>query len=474
MTAQENKKSNKKLFAGIVAIVLCLIISVLPVPAELTRSSMIVLGLFAGAIVLWGFSVFPFFVTAMLLNVLIVLSGAVEFSTVFAGIINSTWWLLLGVMGISVALKKTGVMKRLSYHILKLFPSGFTGQVLAVSAAGLITNPFIPSVNAKVAMIMPMVRGLSDTLGYEGRSRGAHGLWSAAYGTIVVGSLGFATANLFSVAGMGMLPDETKASFGWFTWIKASFPWVILVFIAMVVFSILLYRPKESGEAMSNTFIDDELKKMGPMSKDEKITVVILAACVVLWALESTVGIASNITALAGMLLLLMAGIITPKDFKDGVPWDMLLMIASLLGLGGVFKATGINDFITSVFSPIISLISGSPMLFVVLICLMSYVVRFIIINPLMLLTIFIPLLVPFAQAAGISPWIVLFVLLTASSSWQQLYMSSFALVGFAAFGGESVLDYNQLAKLPWVYMGVNLIALALMVPYWSLIGLIA
>ena len=90
-----------------------------------------------------------------------------------------------------------------------------------------------------------------------------------------------------------------------------------------------------------------------------------------------------------------------------------------------------------------------------------------------MLLTVFIPLLVPFAEAAHISPWIVLFILLTSSSSWQQLYMSNFALVGFAAYGGETVLDYNQLAKLSWVYMAVNLLALCAMVPYWMMIGLI-
>ena len=160
-------------------------------------------------------------------------------------------------------------------------------------------------------------------------------------------------------------------------------------------------------------------------------------------------------------------------DFKNGIPWDMLLMIAALLGLGGVFSETGVNTFITNVFAPMIENISGNPFLFVALICLMIYVIRFIIINPLMLLTVFIPLLVPFAQAAGISPWVVLFVLLAASSSWQQLYMSNFALVGFAAYGGESVLDYNQLAKLSWVYLAVNFVALLLMVPYWMMIGLI-
>ncbi len=468
------KQKIKKIGAGIAAVILAVMISVITPPEGLTHQSMVTLGLFVGAIVLWGFSVFPFFVTALLLNVLLVLTKAAAFETAFAGIMNSSWWLLLGAMGISAALKKTGIMKRFSYHILKLFPAGFTGQVLAVSAAGLITNPFIPSVNAKVAMLMPMVKGLSDTLGYQNRSRGTHGLWSAAYGSIVVGSIGFATANLFSVAGMGMLPQETQNSFGWFTWVIASFPWVILLFIAMVAFSLILYRPKdEKSSGMSRDFIREELKKMGKMTSGEKISVAVLAGCVVLWAFENVIGVPSNMTALGGMLILMITGTIDVKDFKNGIPWDMLLMIAALLGLGGVFSETGVNTFITNVFAPMLQNISGNPFLFVALICVMIYIIRFILINQLMLLTIFIPLLVPFAQSAGISPWIVLFVLLTASSSWQQLYMSNFALVGFAAYGGESVLDYNQLAKLSWVYMAVNFVALLLMVPYWMMIGLI-
>lgn len=468
-----SKEQKKKLTAGIAAVIVCIAIMMIQPPEGLTVESMRVLSLFAGAIILWGFSVFPFFVTALLLNVLIVLTKSVSFETTFAGIMNSSWWLLLGAMGISIALKKTGIMKRFSYHILKLFPSGYTGQVLAVSAAGLVTNPFIPSVNAKVAMLLPMVKGLADTLGYQNRSRGNHGLWSAAYASVVVGSIGFATANLFSVAGMGMLPEETQQRFGWFTWFIASFPWVAILFITMILFSILLYKPAEKDSGMSNDFINHELKKMGSMTKGEKISVAVLVVCIVFWALERKIGISSNMTALCGLLLLIMTGTISTKDFKEGIPWDMLLMIASLLGLGGVFKETGINGFITGVFSPLISGISGNPFLFVILICLIIYLIRFIIINPLMLLTVFIPLLVPFAEAAHISPWIVLFILLTSSSSWQQLYMSNFALVVFAAYGGETVLDYNQLAKLSWVYMTVNLLALCAMVPYWMMIGLI-
>ena len=240
------------------AVVVALAVALL-IPIEgLSSAGSITLGIFLGAIILWCGNVFPFVVTCLILMILLVVTKVASFGTAFSGVSQTTWWLMLGAMGFSVALTKTGVLRRLSFHILKVFPSNFLGQSLAVALAGLVVNPMIPSVNVKIAMLMPMVKSISDTVGYPKRSKGAHGLWSVAYISIVLGSYAFATSNLFSIIVAGLLPSEGRAD--WIQWFLGALPWLVIAGIGTLVVAIIMFNPKDPSLEMSKDFIDEELK----------------------------------------------------------------------------------------------------------------------------------------------------------------------------------------------------------------------
>ena len=108
-------KMNKKLIFGGVGIVLAVALSLVAPPAELTRQSMTCLGIFACAVCFWIGDVFPFFITCMAMFCAFCLTKTVPYGVAVSGISNSILCFMLGAMGISVALTKSGVMKRLAY-----------------------------------------------------------------------------------------------------------------------------------------------------------------------------------------------------------------------------------------------------------------------------------------------------------------------------------------------------------------------
>lgn len=470
----KQKIPTKKLVGFILGVALGLTVALLPPFGSLTREAMVVMGIFLGAVIFWLTNVFSFFITTMLMICLFVATKKVTFADAFSGYLNSTWWFMFGAMAISVALTKTGILKRFAYAIMKLFSPTFKGQVSALTVAGLVITPFIPSVTAKVALVMPMAKGISDTMGYEKKSKGLHGLWSAAFSAITLSSYSFVSSNFFCYFALGLLPEETQAQFGWGQWLIASLPWLIIVTLSMYFLILFLYKPATNESKMSKEHIGEELTKMGKMGRNEKIAAIVMVIAVVLWATENLHGIPGSIVAIMGFLVLLITDVINVQDFKQGVPWDMLFMIGALIGLGNVFKSVGINDYITTLVSPIISAISGNPVILILALAVILYVLRYVYSSQSAILPVFLPILIPICIASGINPWIAAFVILASSATWNVIYQNTFAMQGFAAFGGEDSVKFSELSKLSYAFMVVNLIALVASVPVWRLMGLIA
>ena len=465
--------SRKKLIFGIIGLILCVVISFLTPPAELTRQSMICLGIFACAVCFWVGDVFPFFITCVAMFCAFCLTNTVSYDIAVSGISNSILCFMLGAMGISVALTKSGVMKRLAYSIMKLFSPTFRGQTIGLLCSGVIINPLIPSVTAKTAMVMPISKGIADAMGYEPKSRGMHGIWAATFTGITMCSYAFYSSNFYCIYVRGMLDAETQTQFGFLGWLLASIPWLLILIVGMAIGIQILYKPGNANSSMSKEYIAGELKKLGSLSRNEKISIVTLLVCVVLWATENYHGFASHVVALAAVVVLMMTNVISVADFTKGVGWTMLLIIAILVGLGNVFEEVGINAFVATLIQPLVTPIAGNPYILLTVITLICYVLRFVITSQMTALPIFMSIMLPICEVSNISPWVMGFVILTATSTWNVIYQNTFAMQGFAAYDVDKNVVYGQLAKSSICFMLINIIAIVISIPIWSMMGFI-
>lgn len=466
-----NTTQKKLLWEGI-AVALGLIIAFIPAPQGLEQNAMWTLGLLIWAIVNWVSNAIPDFVCIFIMCCTWVLMGIVPFTTAFNSFSGTTVWLLIAAMGIGAAVTKSGLLARVALCIMRICPPTFKGQVLALLGSGVVIGPFIPSTIAKVSIVGAMATDIGGKLGFENRSKGMSGLWSAMYAGYTLLSQAVLSASFFSYIIMGLLPEEVQAQFSWMFWLRAMLPWLIICTIASYIAICFLYRP-QNAPTLSKEDVSAMLDKLGPMSRDEKITLGVLVLCIIFWVLERTLNVPAAVTAVLGMSALLALKVITPKDYNQRINWSIIAFMGGAINLATAITNVGIDSWLGSTFGGTMAGLISNPYLFVFVIATTALLSRFVIVDMTTDYTLFTVILTPFCLAAGVSPWVAAMAAYCVVYPYFTKYQNINYLAAFNSAGGDERLEHKMLVPFCLVFHIVSILALTASVPYWKLLGLI-
>jgi len=447
-------------------------VSLLPPPAGLTPGAMTVSGIFLSAIVLWIFSVFPMYITSFLMCALWTATGAVDFTVAFGTFSTKTWWTVIGALGIGLAVHKSGLLRRVALLIMKIFPKGYRGQILAMLCTGTMISPMIPSSVAKMSIASPMSMSIGETMGLKKRSRPLAGLYCATYIGYALTCPAFISASFISYIILGILPSTVAAEFDWIKWFVSMLPWLAVLVVGSYFFISRFYAPEEEL-AVSGKFIQEQLAGLGRMSGKEIKALGILAAAIVLWMTESFHGIPSAIVSMVILCCYTMSGLLSEQEFCHDMNWGIIFFVGGVASASSVFSAVGIDAWLVSVIGPYFSILSYNIYLLIFTFVSGIYLIRFILAEMTTAMILFTVLLAPVAVAAGINPWIIGIICYTSVYTWNTFYQNSNYLVAYVAAGGEEQIDYRQTFPASVAYMALNLIGLLVSVPFWTLLGYI-
>jgi DASS family divalent anion:Na+ symporter len=208
------------------------------------------------------------------------------------------------------------------------------------------------------------------------------------------------------------------------------------------------------------------------MSREEKITLVVLLLTIALWITERMHGLSEGVVAVTSMCVLLGFNIFDREDFRGGIDWPAIIFIGSVNNLGTVVQALGIDKYIGHALESSITAYMSNVYLFIVLLVAVMVMTRFVIVSITAAVVVFALVLVPLAAAHGINPWIIAVVVFASTNTWFAFYQNSTYLCAFYATGGEMV-KHRQMVRLAAIYVAVSTLGLLLSVPYWRLLGLI-
>jgi DASS family divalent anion:Na+ symporter len=461
----------KKNIVAVAGLALAAAIACMPPFEGLDRKAMIVLGTLVCAVVYWIIDVIPDFAVSLLMCASWVVLKVVPFNEAFSQFSGTSWWMVIGGLGIGIAVSGTGLMKRIALHVMKFFPTTFKGQSLAVMLAGLIVSPTIPSTNAKGSIAAPLSMSISDTMGYERKSKPSAGLFLAMFFGFVCASPIFLSATFMNYVARGLLAESVQKQLTWGNWFLYALPWSV-VFIAGGYFAIRHFFKPEQDTKLPGDFLQNQLKQLGAMSKHEKITAVVLIGTLTLWMLEKTTNISSAIIAVIAVSLLVGLKVITVADFKNKLPWNAIIFIGCALNLGTVLPKVGIDKWIGSTLTPVIEPVLQNPYILVVVLALLVYAIRFLLVSLSAAVTIFILIVLPLLAGTDINPFIVAFATITSVNIWILQYQNPPFLTTYYAIDGKmATAKQTMLGSI--IYMAVNIIGLLISVPFWQLLGLL-
>lgn len=463
--------SKKQLGYEAISIIIAIIIASLPVPAGLDKSGLLALAILAWAVLNWIFNTMADFVVVLIMCSAFVIFNVAPFEVAFSAFSGTTYWLLLGALGLGVAVVKSGLITRLSLYCMKLMPPNFFGQSLAMFISSLVIGPIIPSVTAKQTIIAPMTISIAEKLGYEKKSKEMFGIWASMYFSFNHMAPLFISSSFLGYVTLSFLPEEIKAEFTYLKWLSAMLVWGVTMFILGLVIINLLYKPKESKQ-LDKADIEQMLSEMGPVSKNEKFVLIVMLGCLVFWMLERTLNISATITAIVGLAIFLASGLVDSKDFTTKINWPFLTFVGGAISLASVLSVVGVDKWIGTLLEPVMSGLTNNKLLFLLAIAVITMLTRLVIVSVTATMTLMNIIIMPLCLASGINPWIGAIVIYMFCHQYLFKFQSPGTVAPYAAADGDLNLGWNHVAKFNIVVNSIQLVSLLVTIPYWYLIGL--
>ena len=283
-----------------------------------------------------------------------------------SGFSESTVWLIVGAFIFAIGYRKSGLGKRIALLLVRALGRRTLGLGYAVMLSDLVLAPATPSNTARSGgTIYPIVSNIPKIFGSEpGPTAGKIGtyvMWTAFASTAVTSSL-FLTALAPNAAALAIAKKTTNVDISWSQWFVGFAPLGILLLILVPLLSYLICRPeiKESPEVV--TWANAELKRMGPLTRNEWVMSGLVILAMFLWITGSNPNIslpylgANYINATMVVLVIISLLLITRVvDFADIVAeksaWEVLFYFTSLLTLSSGLNEIGFIRWVAELFA---------------------------------------------------------------------------------------------------------------------------
>jgi anion transporter len=461
---------NKPFLGIVMAALLCSLSAFFLHSAGIHRANIILIELILAAAVIWSMDIFSYYVVAIALPVLAVLLGATTPEKALSGFSSPAWFLVLGVFAISAAISKTGLLYRLVLLIIRHFPPSYAGETMALAFSGLILTPVIPSSVGRSTLSAPVALTLSETLLFKDRSPGSVGLAMSCL--LGFGHMSFmfmnGTATCFLV--YGLLPPEVSSKVTWGSWLVASLPMGIIFFILSYLSIILFYRPEEKIK-LNPALIDAQLKTLGPMTKQEKISLLTVGVSLLGFLTQPWHGINGAWVAMLGFFILFGTSVLDEKAVRSDIDWNFLISFGALVGFGSVMSSSGLTNLIAKETGPYLGYFVNNNLLLLLCISIAIHILRFALPLPPAQLISMVSIL-PMIGGFNINPFVIGLIVLISSNLWVLPYQDSMYMNIVSATEGR-MFHYRQVKKLASLHIVIVLVSIALSVPYWKFLGLI-
>ncbi len=447
-------------------------------PLVNSQNATVILGVVG---ILWFTEGISLVATSVLIPVLIVLTNIQSPQAALAPFFDPAVALIFGGFLIGRALSKYDLDKRLALMILSRSASSGSSLILTVMAVSAFLSMWISNTASAAIMIPIALAVISRIQSEEVRSK---------YGKVLVLGVAYA-ATVGGVATLvGSPPNPLAATYvksflgrdlSFISWIPYGLP-VVFIMIP-IIWQWLMFRfdlPKDIEEIRDLKEVsENEYLKLGSMSMDQKLVVLIFAGVVALWLTErvpdvvagligwSGHGISSSIVALLGGLALLILRLLDEKDVSSEISWSSLLILGSGIVLGGAIIDTGLSTYIAHQLGGLGTL----PGIAVIVIIGVVAVLVTMVASNTGAAVILIPIAIPLATELGIDPILITMVIAIAVS--MDFALPTGTPPSTIAYSTGKV-ELREMVSTGLVVDLIAILVVTLLVVYiWAFLGLV-
>jgi solute carrier family 13 (sodium-dependent dicarboxylate transporter), member 2/3/5 len=446
-------------------------------PEQVAFKARIMLGLLIVAALFWASGAVPVGITALFVGVIMYFFGILKPDEIAAAYAKDAVIFIFGVLAIALAISKTGLDRRIG--LLLLGPAKTLPRLLFIFLPLLAMACSIVSEHALVAFIMPlfmMVYMLSiRAAGVKQDKALAVMLALMLCFSANSGGPGSPAAGGRNAIMMGILQDYNVApSFG--EWVMYGMPFVpVMAIVVGLYFYLALGRKIKVKNLNVSAIVRQAAEKIGPMTRNEYLTALVLAGVIALWiGASDTFGMGGPV--ILGIVALNVMRILKWRDVAS-IHWEVVALYASASALGKGLASTGAALFLADSFLSILpDFFSQGTGLAMAASLFTGLATNFM--SDGATVSAIGPITVPMATISGTHPWMVGFATAFASSFAHMLIIGTpsnaiaYAMAKDQRTGeqlvtlgdfmkhGAAVLVLSFLVLWFWLFLG-----------YWQFIG---
>ena len=411
----------------------------------------------------------PDFAVGLVLVTGWVLLGVAKAPEALAGFATKEWLFVVAIYGLASATARSGLLFRIGLLLVRRLPHDVRWQTSTLLLTGLLLTPLLPSSTGRASLTSPLALAVAEALRLPDRGRAAAllglGTWVGA------GPLMFAFLNGSGTCllAWGLLPEASRARFGWIGWAVAALPLTLFVMLGALLLLGVMFRPEPVARLATHR-VSLQVAALGPVTPREIGTIVILALTVGGWIAAPWLGVDLAVIALLGLLACVGLGTFDRQGLQS-LDWGFLLFFGVVLTIGRLGVSVGLDRIAGTAVDRVLGAAQPSPLVFVVAVAGVSVLVRLALDQDLAVVLLAVTLL-PVAGRLGVEPWLVVIALLATSVAWFLPSQTPSYLVAQSASEGR-LFSHAQAQRFALAYTMLILVGLALCVPYWRALGLI-
>lgn len=348
--AQTSRRSYVILACIVVAALLLRVF--VPVSAGLAAKDWSLLILFAAALAGLIAQPLPIGVIVLLALTAGTLLGIITIDQALSGFSNSVLWLIITAFMFARAFVKTGLGKRIALHFIQRLGKSSLQLGYSIALTDLVLSPVTASNTARTGGIMfPIVRSLSREFqsepGDSSRKIGSYLLYTALQSDVVTSAL-FLTSMAANPLAAELARQVTGVNITWVSWIVASCLPGALSFLAVPYFIYRVYPPELKKTPEATNYAATELKKLGPMTRAEKVLITVFVLLAVVWATSQWNKVSTVAAGLAALCVLMLADALSWDDIIGERPaWNTLIWFGGMLSLATALNKSGVVVWFT-------------------------------------------------------------------------------------------------------------------------------
>jgi DASS family divalent anion:Na+ symporter len=332
----------------------------LPVPADVDPRAIHLLAIFVATIVGIILKPLPMGAVAVLGICATAVTRTLTINEALTGFANRVIWLIVLAFFISRGFIKTGLGARIAYLFMAWLGKRSLGLSYGLIATDFVLAPAIPSNTARSGgVIFPILRSVAlayDSRPEDGTARriGAFLTKASFQGTVVTSAM-FLTAMAANPLAAQLAGDQ-NVRITWTSWAVAA---LVPGLVSLALVPYVLYRlfpPQVTETPNASALARDKLRELGPIKRDEWVMLGCFALLLTLWILSDTLQIHTTATAMLGLAVLLVTGVLDWNDIlSEKGAWDTLVWFAALVMMASFLNTLGLIPWFSTTMGDVFS-----------------------------------------------------------------------------------------------------------------------